>query len=620
MKKWTKFKRPKKSLTPKGLLSEITKNSYIMADDQDESRLSEKSLGDIKSFQTLFQYAKPFKFQIIWALFLIFMSALLAIYSAKLMGDLLEKGLMVKNMNKSLQFSLEIIFLEIGSIAFIWHGRKILADSSSRVIFIVRQHLFRKLQELPLQYYDRQPQGRIVTRITHDVEGIEEFFTSSLGNLVSASMMTILAVTAMIFSNFKLGMIMTIAILPSLFLMFKTKDFLKNSNRRVSKFSSAINAKLSEYLNGMDVIRSFGLEKWTMEKFDQTVDDYLYAQLKGNFLFAWSMPLVSFFATIPLIGLVWYGGMGVVDGVFSVGLFISFVRYYERFFNPMMLLSREIHVVQQAFTSTERVMSFLNEADEEKILMNNGKMVLNHLEGDIKFVNVFMQYMQGDWVLKDLNFHIKPGEKIGLVGKTGCGKSSTVSLISRLYEFQKGEVFIDDIPIRNFNRHALRDQIGFVSQDAIIFKGSLRENLSCDELLTDQVLIDAAKTTGLVKAMSKEGFNLEMAVLESGANLSVGQRQLISLTRVLLKNPSILILDEATANIDPFYEEIIHEAVMKMMKNRTCLIIAHRLETLKQCDRVLVFNNGELVEEGSMDDLISQGKYFYRLHHAQAIH
>jgi ABC-type multidrug transport system fused ATPase/permease subunit len=620
MKKWTKFKRPKKSLTPKGLLSEITKNSYIMADDQDESRLSEKSLGDIKSFQTLLQYAKPFKFQIIWALFLIFMSALLAIYSAKLMGDLLEKGLMVKNINKSLQFSLGIIFLEIGSIAFIWHGRKILADSSSRVIFIVRQHLFRKLQELPLQYYDRQPQGRIVTRITHDVEGIEEFFTSSLGNLVSASMMTILAVTAMIFSNFKLGMIMTIAILPSLFLMFKTKDFLKNSNRRVSKFSSAINAKLSEYLNGMDVIRSFGLEKWTMEKFDQTVDDYLYAQLKGNFLFAWSMPLVSFFATIPLIGLVWYGGMGVVDGVFSVGLFISFVRYYERFFNPMMLLSREIHVVQQAFTSTERVMSFLNEADEEKILMNNGKMVLNHLEGDIKFVNVFMQYMQGDWVLKDLNFHIKPGEKIGLVGKTGCGKSSTVSLISRLYEFQKGEVFIDDIPIRNFNRHALRDQIGFVSQDAIIFKGSLRENLSCDELLTDQILIDAAKTTGLVKALSKEGFNLEMAVLEAGANLSVGQRQLISLTRVLLKNPSILILDEATANIDPFYEEIIHEAVMKMMKNRTCLIIAHRLETLKQCDRVLVFNNGELVEEGSMDDLISQEKYFYRLHHAQAIH
>jgi ATP-binding cassette subfamily B multidrug efflux pump len=413
---------------------------------------------------------------------------------------------------------------------------------------------------------------------------------------------------------------MTVAILPSIFLMIKTKDFLKNSNRRVSKFSSAINAKLSEYLNGMDVIRSFGLEKWTMDKFDQTVDDYLYAQLRGNILFAWSMPLVSFCATIPLIGLVWYGGLGVVNGVFSVGLFISFIRYYERFFNPMMLLSREIHVVQQAFTSTERVMSFLNEDDEEKVLLNNGIMKLSNLEGDIKFENVFMQYGEGDWILKDLSFHIKPGEKIGLVGKTGCGKSSTVSLLSRLYEFQMGEIKIDDIPIRNFDRHALRDQIGFVAQDAIIFKGSLRENLSCDDRLSDQELINAAKTTGLVKALSKEGFNLEMSVLESGTNLSVGQRQLVSLTRVLLKNPSILILDEATANIDPFYEEIIHEAVMKMMTNRTCLIIAHRLETLKQCDRVFVFNQGQLVEEGSLDELLTQGNYFYKLHHAQSVH
>jgi ABC-type multidrug transport system fused ATPase/permease subunit len=551
---------------------------------------------------------------------LIFVSSLLAIYSSKLMGDLLEKGLLARDLHKSIWYALSILGLELGSIYFIWTGRKILADSSSKVIFSVRKNLFAKLQELPLQYYDRQPQGRIVTRVTHDVEGIDEFFTSSLGNLISASMMTMLAIAAMIVSNVKLGAVMTLSIIPSILIMIKTKDFLRNSNRRVSKFSSAINAKLSEYINGMDVIRSFGLEKWTMDKFSQTVDDYLYAQLRGNFLFAWSMPLVSFCATIPLIGLVWYGGLGVINGVFSVGLFVSFVRYYERFFNPMMLLSREIHVVQQAFTSTERVMSFLNEEDEERTLKNLGNMQPKHLEGDIKFESVHMQYSVGDWVLKNLNFHIRPGEKIGLVGKTGCGKSSTVSLLSRLYEFQQGEITIDDIPIRNFNRHALRDQIGFVAQDAIIFKGSLRENLSVDESKSDQDLIDASKTTGLVKALSKEGFNLDMEVLEGGTNLSVGQRQLVSLTRVLLKNPSILILDEATANIDPYYEEIIHEAVMTMMNNRTCLIIAHRLDTLKACDRVFVFSQGELVEEGPLQQLLSEGNYFYRLHHAQNVH
>lgn len=607
-------------LTPEGLHSEVTKNTYMMADDQDESRLHEKGLGDFKSFSILWNYARPYWWPISGALSLIFISSLLAIYSAKLMGDLLEKGLIAKDMHNSIVFSLSILALEAGSIFFIWYGRKLLADSASRVIYIVRQHLFRKLQELPLQYYDRQPQGRIVTRVTHDVEGIEEFFTSNLGNLVSASMMTVLAVAAMVVSNFKLGLLMTLGILPSIFLVFKTKDFLKDSNRRVSKFSSAINAKLSEYINGMDVIRSFGLEKWTMKKFNQTVDDYLYAQLIGNFLYAWSMPLVSFCATIPLIGLIWYGGLDVISGALSVGVFISFIRYYERFFNPLMLLSREIHVVQQAFTSTERVMSFLNEDDEEKVLMNNGHMVLNQLEGDIKFENVFMKYSEGDWILRDLKFHIKPGEKIGLVGKTGCGKSSTVSLLSRLYEFQSGSVLIDDIPIRSFDRHALRNQIGFVAQDAIIFKGSLRQNLTSSDSLTDQVLFDACKSTGLVKALSKEGFNLDQEILEGGSNLSVGQRQLVSLTRVLLKNPSILILDEATANIDPFTEEIIHDAVMSMMANRTCLIIAHRLETLKQCDRIFVFNQGQLVEEGPLADLLTQGNYFYKLHHAQSVH
>ena len=598
----------------------LHQTAYLMADDQDESQVGEKGMADSRSIRILLHYARPFRLQIGFALFLIFTSSILAIYSSKLMGDLLEKGLMVRDLHMSIVYAVSILLLEIGSIYFIWTGRKKLAVAASKVIFNVRKNLFSKLQDLPLQYYDRQPQGRIVTRITHDVEGIEEFFTSSLGNLISATMMTILAVGAMIVSNTKLGLVMTLSILPSVILIFKTKDFLRASNRRVSKFSSAINAKLSEYLNGLETIRSYGLEKWSMKNYAHTVDDYLFAQLKGNVLFAWSMPLVSFCATIPLIGLVWYGGNGVLTGVYSVGLFVSFVRYYERFFNPMMLLSREIHVVQQAFTSTERVMSFLDEPGEEDVLRNNGKMITNTLLGDIKFDQVFMQYSEGGWVLKDLTFHIKPGEKIGLVGKTGCGKSSTVALLSRLYEFQKGEVMIDDIPIRNFDRHALRDKIGFVSQDAIIFKGSLRENLSCEVDQTDQFLIDASRTTGLVKALAKEGFNLDMEILEGGTNLSVGQRQLISLTRVLLKNPSILILDEATANIDPYYEEIIHEAVMKMMDGRTCLMIAHRLETLKQCDRILVFNQGALVEDGALSDLLTQGNYFYKLHNAQEVH
>lgn len=596
------------------------KKAYLMLDDQDESMIHSKGMKDRASLKILLKFASPFKIQIIFSLTIILLSSLFAIYSSKYMGDFIEKGLMKKNMHESLFYAGLIVFLEIGSIFFIWYGRKNLGDAASKVIYSIRSNLFSKLQNLPLKYYDRQPQGRIVTRITSDVEGIEEFFTSSLGNLISALMTTILAVGAMIISDFKLGLIMTVAIIPSLVVMYITKDLLRDSNRRVSKFSSAINAKLSEYINGIDVIRSLGLEKWSMNNFDVTVDDYLYAQLRGNMLFAWSMPVVIFCASIPLIGLVWYGGVGVLNGTITLGLFISFVRYYERFFNPMMLLSREIHVVQQAFTSTERVMSFLNEDDEDKVLINNGEMKIDRFEGDIKFQNVSMAYLEDEYILKDLSFHIRPGEKIGLVGKTGCGKSSTVSLITRLYEYQKGDIFIDDISIRNFDRHSLRDKIGFVAQDAVIFKGTLRQNLTSDLGLTDQILIEASKETGLVKALTKTGFNLDMEIYEGGTNLSAGERQLISLTRVLLKNPSILILDEATANIDPFFEEIIHQAVMKIMDNRTCLIIAHRLDTLKECDRIFVFNQGSLIEEGGLQELIDRKEYFYRLHHAQSVH
>ncbi len=618
--KFTKQNNSIDSKLANTLVSFDKSQDYLMIDDQDDSKFSKSEFGDFGFIKILFKYAKPFHFQICFALGFIFISSLSAILSSKLLGDLLEKGLMAKNLRISLFYSVIIISLEIGSIFFIWRGRNLLAISSSKVIFSVRKRLFAKLQELPLIYFDRQPQGRIVTRITHDVEGIEEFFTSSLGNLISASMMTFLAVLAMILTNFKLGFFMVLSIVPSILLMVKTKDYLRNSNRRVSKYSSAINSKLSEYLNGLDVIRSFGLEKWSMSKFDRTVDDYLQAQLNGNFLFAWSMPLVSFFATLPLIGLVWYGGFGVIKGLFSVGLFISFVRYYERFFNPLMLLAREVHVVQQAFTSTERVMNFINEPDEEVTLINNGKLVFSRLDGDIKFLNLSMYYKSENWILRNLNFHIQAGQKIGFVGKTGCGKSSTVSLLARLYEFQEGEIKIDDIPIRNFDRHSLRNHIGFVSQDAILFKGTLRENLSCNESMSDFQIFDASKSTGLVKALAKEGFDLDMVIYDNGINLSVGQRQLISLTRVLLKDPSILVLDEATANIDPFYENIIHEAVLTVMKNRTCLIIAHRLETLKQCDKVFVFNNGEMVEQGTLQELLLLKNYFYRLHNAQSLH
>lgn len=592
--------------------------SYLMIDDQDDSQVT-KRVGDLKSFKMLYSFAKPYKKEISFSLFLVFASTVCAIVSSRFLGNLVQDGLATDNVKVTIHYISIVIVFEFLFLVLNYYGTKQLIRAASDVVFSIRQKLFEKLQNLPMQYYDRQPQGRIVTRVTHDVEGIESFFTSSLVNLISSLLITLMSLIAMLMANFHLGLIMLLAIVPNIIYVIYLKDVLRTSNRRVSRTSSAIYAKLSEHVNGIETIRIYGLEKWSLTHFRKCVDDFLHFQLKANLIYAFSMPLLALFISIPLVTLVWFGGKGVLEGVYSVGLFISFVRLYERFSSPLMTLSREINTVQEAFTNTERVLNFLSEDEEDDVFLKEDNRTIGEVKGDIKFNDVWMKYTEGDWILKGLSFHIKQGEKIGFVGRTGCGKSTTVSLLSRLYEYQKGEVLIDDVSIRNYNRNFLRSKIGFVSQDAIIFKGTLKENLSSDDTLSDAEIMKAARRTGLAQSLAKEGFNLQMEILENGANLSVGQKQLLSLTRVLILNPSILILDEATANIDPHYEAIIQEAVFKIMEGRTCIMIAHRLDTLNECDRVFVFNSGELVEEGTLNHLFESKGYFYQLHHAKQL-
>ncbi len=240
-----------------------------------------------------------------------------------------------------------------------------------------------------------------------------------------------------------------------------------------------------------------------------------------------------------------------------------------------------------------------------------------NIYSQIEFNDVWMAYDKENYVLKGIDFHIKKGEKIGLVGTTGCGKTTTVSLLSRLYEYQKGEILLDGHSIRNYQRSFLRNQIGFVSQDAILFHGTFRQNLCTDQSVPDDKILYACEVTGLARVMRVGGWTLESEIFDGGENLSVGERQLLALTRVLIKNPAILILDEATANIDPWFEKIIHQAVDRVMENRTCLMIAHRLSTLDHCGRIFVFDSGKLVEAGTKGELESKKGHFYQLHKAQ---
>lgn len=569
---------------------------------------------DFHSLKYLLRYAKSEKMKISLALTLLALKSVFDISSAWFVGQLVEKGLATKDWNIAIKFSITIIIVEALAVLSIWNGRRILADASCSFILNIRRTLFSHLQVLPMNFFDKQPQGRTVTRVTHDVEGLENFFTSSLGRVLSASLTFTLALIAMLATDFSLGIILVFSMLPAAFFTILSRSKIREINREVSADTSACNSKLSEYLNGLPVIRYFALENWAKEKYDSIVNKYRDSVLAANLYYAFTRPPLSLLCLFPTIGLLYFGGKEVLAGTMSIGLFIAFIRYCERFSFPLAALLREIHVIQQAFTSAERVTTFLQEQDETDILGNDGPISDKDIHGLLEFKNIEMGYSIDHKILKNVSFKLSPGEKIGLVGRTGSGKTTTISLLARLYDYQKGDILLDGFSLREYNRSFLRSSLGFVGQDVVIFNGTIRENLVCERSISDQKVLKACEDTGLLKILKRNQMDLDTTLYGRGSNISVGERQLLALTRVLLSDPKILILDEATANIDPELEHIIHECIEKIMVGRSCLIIAHRIDTLQICDKILTFSDGEIVEQGTFEELLGHKGAFFKLY------
>lgn len=567
-------------------------------------------LKDLKAFGYLLRYAKQDKWLFVGAIFLLFGASLGGVTSARILGSLAEK-IMAKDVPGSYQLGYYIIALEIASVLLVYFGRRTLVKASLKSVLRIREALFVHIQNLPMSFFDIQPQGRIVTRITHDVETMESFFTGTLARLANAIISFMVVFCAMILTDLAMGLIITFSMIPVFVITYFVRQPVRIWNREFSIRNSMINAKLSEFLNGIPVIRAFGLEKWSKREFDNVVDHHLESAIKINQINAWSRPLIMCLTSIPLALFIGFGGLSVLEGTITLAIFVSFVRYLERFLQPMSVISQEMHVVQTSLINTERVVSFLQNPDEALELGEDGTYESQNLNGDIDFENVHMAYQNGTPVLKDVSFKIQSGEKIGLVGRTGSGKTSTLALLSRLYEFQKGDILIDQVSIRKWKRQNLREQIGVVNQDAIVFEASLRDNLLAGSKASDDVVLKACEESGFLDTMKKNELTLETPIFDQGANLSAGERQLLCMTRILLKNPRILVLDEATANVDPKMEAYLQNAINRLLKGRTCIIIAHRLDTLKDCDRILVFDAGKIVEQGPAEELLANKKSYY---------
>ena len=569
-------------------------------------------LRDLRAMFYLLRFARESRGLFALALGFLTLSSIAGVLSARTLGSLAQDGLMRGRVDQSILLGVGIIVLEIASILLTYSGRRILSRASLASILRIRAAIFDHLEALPMKFFDTQPQGRIVTRITHDVETMESFFSQTLARVLNAVISLVVVLTAMLLLNWQIGLALAAAMIPALAVTWGVRNPVRHWNREFALRNSAINAKLSEFLNGLPVIRALGIEEWSQRDFDRSIDHHLESAIRINRLNSWSRPLIMFLTSLPLALFIGFGGLSVISGALTLAVYISFIRLAERFLQPMNVISQEIHVVQTALTNTERVASFLTNPTEAKELGTEDVLEPTELRGEIEFTHVHMAYDSAKFVLKDVSFRIDAGQKIGLAGRTGSGKTSTLALLSRLYEFQDGEIRIDGMDIRKIRREHLRNAIGVVNQEAIVFEASLRENLLAGSSLEDARVLEACNTTGFARVMRANGLSLDSPIYDQGANLSAGEKQLLSLTRILIKNPSILILDEATANIDPAYERLVHDAVEKIMVGRTCFIIAHRLDTLRSCDRLLVFRDGQLIEDGSLEKLLADPNSYYK--------
>lgn len=479
----------------------------------------------------------------------------------------------------------------------------------------LRTDLYRHLQKMPTSFFDKNPVGRLVTRVTNDIRSIDEMLAAGVITIIQDVVMIVIIVSIMLALNWQLALIsfITIPFVIVIITIFKKKT--RKIYRVVRKKLAALNATLAEHMSGVKIINLFNQRVIKMAHFEKLNQEYFetnYSQLK---LFAFFRPMIHVMSQISVALILWYGGGQILDGIITIGTFTAFTFYVTRLFQPINDFSEKFNILQGAMAGAERIFDLM-ESDQddyrEELTMNK---VFN---GKIEFRNVWLAYNPDEWVLKDVSFTINPGEKVALVGHTGSGKTSIVNLILGMYPYQKGDILIDDKPLSNYSLHDIRQNIGIVQQDVFLFSGTIKDNILLNnEKLDDNRMIEVAKHVNVHKFIQQLPDKYYEPVMERGSTFSVGQRQLIAFARVLAYDPSIFILDEATSNIDTETEILIQDALQKIMENRTSIIIAHRLSTIQHSDRIIVLHKGKIIEEGNHQELLRKEGLYYDLYRLQ---
>lgn len=492
----------------------------------------------------------------------------------------------------------------------------VLQLSGQNIIYTIRQELFEHVHSLPLRYFDTHPVGRIVTRITNDVESLHEMYANILVRLFKNSVKIIGLAVVMLMFNIRLSLyaFVMVPIIAVLTVVFKTIS--RRVHRLIRTRISMLNTFLSENISGMRLIQIFAKEGYKCNEFNGKSEELYASHIKQLTVFAVFRPLIYFLSQLALALVLYRGGADVLEGSITVGVLYIFINYISNFFEPIQDLAEQFSTLQNAFASAEKIFTVLDE--KNTILEKENPVILPEIKGKIEFKHVWFAYEKEDYVLKDVSFVIQPGESVAFVGATGAGKSSILNLIGRYYDIQKGQILIDDVDIRDLTMDQIRSAIGQVQQDVFIFTGDMAENIRLfNEDISDEVIQESAKTVNAADFIERLPNGYHEAVSERGSTLSAGQRQLLSFARTLAYNPAILVMDEATANIDTETEQLIQEALERLMRGRTTIMVAHRLSTIQHADKIMVMHKGRIRESGTHQSLLEQNGLYKKLYELQ---
>lgn len=488
-----------------------------------------------------------------------------------------------------------------------WIGQVIIKD--------IRVRLYKHLLKLRLKFFDNTPIGRLVTRNISDIETLADVFSEGLAAIVGDLLQLVTILAVMFYIDWKLTLV-SLSTLPLMIIStYVFKEKIKVTFNDVRNAVSNLNSFLQEHITGMNIVQIFNREKREYDKFNSINKEHAAAHIRSVLYYSIYFPVAEIIQAIGIGLVVWYGAVGVLGMELQIGVLISFIMYLQLFFRPIRMIADRFNTLQMGVVSSSRIFKLL---DSKENIANEGSHKPEKIKGHIQLQNVWFAYVNEDYVLKNINFEVQPGQTVALVGATGAGKSSIINLISRFYEINKGHILIDGTDIREFELGTLRKHIGVVMQDVFLFSNTIYYNITLgNPTITREQVLDAAEMVGARKFIERLPGGLDYNVMERGATLSVGQRQLISFVRAMVYNPEIIILDEATSSVDTETEELIQESIEKMMQGRTSIVIAHRLSTIQKADKIIVMHKGEIVETGTHDSLLELGGFYSQLHQMQ---